>query len=313
MRSEKGVINIVTVAVALPVLLLLFAIAFDFSRIPLSKALVETVLYENLSSLEPNWNCDGTQKGEPSPGGSSGGTGGGTGGNSPSTGCSPHFGLEPHAPYAYNFCFLGQAGYVTQVGGVLGSCLPNTTDSLHVFLKDNLVRPLLTKGANSLVAKLTQKGGWPYGFKTDDDVFVEYGIFRVIVGDSGQVSETVCPIQEGVDWMESAGTLTATSSQNLLRLKADGPLTGSGLCRHINNNISENQQLNIGWQVQPCAISSGCSAIHLSSAWFVGVANVKIRSYFGGLAWPGDAYGQDEYIVSSYIIKPLGNIGGIEF
>ncbi len=311
MRSESGLINLIVAAIALPLIFLLTAAAFDYSRIPLTKQLIEDSLYKNLINLEPNWECGVAG---PDPKAELGGSP--TVGND-STGCNPIFGVEPFQLYNHNFCFLTNPSSTKNLsfsdptfckGISLGTT--GSTDRSQI-LKGQSPGYLMSKAAESLLDTLTKVGpsqssSWLY--KVDpQDLKISYGIFRVKVDIDGNSPALECPF---LTWVGESGNLTPDSTEKILSLT-----TSPSACDMITSNygtlsIDDKKQ---GSRIEPCGVDTvNCKPLYLPSFWIVGVANIRIHSYFGGLAWPGDAHGKGSYIVNSYIIKPLTSIAGIE-
>mgnify|MGYP000139972217 CR=1 FL=1 len=313
MNKEKGVVNLIIAGVALPTILLLCSAALDYARIPLTKALLEKTLYDAVFSADSNWECNSiTASGPPVSVDLSTLTTDSSGTESSGadavTSCSDSFGIEPFLPAANNFCFLsGDSVIFNPLFGVAncpgiggGSAFPKKRG---VMSKEILIAYNMAVTTRILSALTGVAPSWPYLFKARD-VLIETSLASILVAPNSLKID--CPIADPV----RQGDL---DNESALRIgDSSNPIS---VCHIISSQVRDSN-VDLNWKTPKCGSSPSqlraCNDISLPSYWILAVGNIELKSFLGGLAWPGDAYGKSSYLVKTWIMVPTTNVAAIE-
>lgn len=310
MWREKGIVNLLMAAIAIPVLALLGAAALDFVRIPLTRNLSHAAVSKIISNTIPYPECDGYNDTSSSPKAQYGPMGGdatGLGGA-----CDVWSTLEGFVPSAHNFCFLTEStkSYNQQLGADAGGgCKPLTVN--NGFLTHPQAKKLSDVYANSIYQDLVKTtSSWPYEINPNN-IYVEVSYARALYDPSGVFSVDECPFG-GLGSIGTAGVAALTemgSTQNLVLLSTTD--VNAAVCGKFTQIATGTR----GWKVERCSgdkVTGNCAGFWLPSYWMVVAVNIRLDSYLGGLAWPEAANGESYYIVRDWTIVPHLNIAGIE-
>jgi len=304
-RRERGDVNLIALAIGLPLFFLFAFIAFDFLRIPMARRAVRDALAHASMQLVSEWNCNGDADDDPH--------------------ClyntfnglvAPDYGGDPSPPAAHNICD-------ETIPGQPGTCDYSSLTDPSAYLSTVKAKALTVKASLLAARYLEEYGSGLLNFKGD------FALSFATVINRADFSGIVVP-GLGLRYKHSfyPGGSLCNDEDEFNAMAALNPSTVGENVRDLYRSFEQvafDSASPLGWTFfeklplnDAGEVLGGGPGVEstnwFGSGWLIGIIYAKVRSPIGQFSFISGNVSSDPgvYLISEYIIVPLERVATIE-